>query len=107
MRAIQVTEIDALPIIGGSMRWHPVRRALGIRAFFGTNAYSAANNAGDRVVEEHTEQGAGHEEVYLVLEGRAEFTLGEDWTTRPPARWSSSATRPSTAAPWPPRRGQR
>ena len=81
MRAIQVSEIDALPIIGGSMRWHPVRRALGIRAF-GTNAYSAAN-AGDRVVEEHTEQAAGHEEVYLVLEGRAEFTLGEESVDAP------------------------
>jgi tetratricopeptide (TPR) repeat protein len=30
------------------------------------------------VVEEHDEVGAGHEEVYLVLSGRAEFQLGEE-----------------------------
>jgi len=51
------------------MLWHPVRRTLGIRSF-GTNAYTALN-AGDRVVEEHDEVGAGHEEVYLVPSGRA------------------------------------
>jgi tetratricopeptide (TPR) repeat protein len=62
--------------MGGTMLWHPVRRTLGIRSF-GTNAYTALN-AGDRVVEEHNEAGAGHEEVYVVLSGRAEFQLGEE-----------------------------
>ena len=32
-------------------------------------------NVGDDVVEEHTEEMLGHEEVYVVLAGRATFTL--------------------------------
>lgn len=63
-----------------SLRWKPVRRALGIRAF-GTNAFAA--DAGQLVVEEHDEvspSGAGgHEELYVVLRGHARFTIdGED-----------------------------
>jgi tetratricopeptide (TPR) repeat protein len=30
------------------------------------------------VVEEHTEESLGHEEIYLVLRGRARFTIGGD-----------------------------
>jgi hypothetical protein len=76
MRAVNVTDIEPRRIIGGTMLWHPVRRRLGIRSF-GTNAYTAPN-AGDRVVEDHTEGAARHEELYLVLRGRAEFQLGDD-----------------------------
>jgi mannose-6-phosphate isomerase-like protein (cupin superfamily) len=50
-----------------------VRRTLDVGAF-GINAY-VAPNAGDDVVEEHTEESLGHEEVYVVLSGRATFTL--------------------------------
>ena len=57
MKAVNVTDIEPRRIIGGTMLWHPVRRTLGVRSF-GTNAYTALN-AGDRVVEEHTEGGAG------------------------------------------------
>ncbi len=44
---------------------------------FGINAYVAAN-AGDDVVEEHTESSLQHEEVYVVLTGRATFQLGDE-----------------------------
>lgn len=60
----------------GEPEWKPVRRHFGIRAF-GTNAY-VARAGGDPVVEEHTEaddSGTGHEELYLVLSGRATFTV--------------------------------
>src|SRR5439155_6232441 len=53
--------------------WKPVRKTLGVTAF-GINAYTAAN-AGDEVVEEHTEQQLGHEEIYAVVSGRATFTV--------------------------------
>ena len=49
--------------------WRPVRRHFGIRAF-GVNAYTA-HETGGRIVEEHTESSLGHEEIYLVLRGRA------------------------------------
>ncbi len=57
--------------------WKPVRRELGVQAF-GTNAY-VAPNAGDLVIEPHDElPRAGeqsHQEIYLVLDGAARFTV--------------------------------
>jgi len=65
---------DVEPLPGpGTLRWLPVRHELGIGAF-GTNAY-VAENAGDDVVEPHTEEGTGHEELYFVARGAATFTL--------------------------------
>jgi hypothetical protein len=78
-RATTLDAIDEVPVIGGALRWKPIRRTLGIRAF-GMNAYVA--DAGDDVVEEHDETGAGaggHQEVYVVLRGHARFTIdGEE-----------------------------
>jgi hypothetical protein len=77
-RVIRIDDIDSLPVLDGELQWHPVRHTLGIRAF-GMNAYTAAK-AGDLVVEEHDEGSLGHEEVYIVLAGRATFTLdGEEF----------------------------
>jgi mannose-6-phosphate isomerase-like protein (cupin superfamily) len=70
-----VDELDAMPVNNGEFVWRPVRRRFGISAF-GTNAYSA-EKAGQRVVEEHFERD-GHEEMYVVLRGRAMFTLGDN-----------------------------
>jgi quercetin dioxygenase-like cupin family protein len=67
-------ELDSVPLFDGLI-WHPVRRRLGIQAF-GINAYTA-EKPGDLVVEEHDEKG-GHEEVYVVVSGRATFTLGKE-----------------------------
>jgi tetratricopeptide (TPR) repeat protein len=53
--------------------WRPIRRHFDIRAF-GVNAYSALE-VGGRIVEEHAETELGHEEIYLVLRGRARFTI--------------------------------
>src|SRR3954451_20190239 len=74
-RGFEVTRVDDLtrvPVAHG-LEWRPIRRRLGIRAF-GINAYTSAA-PGDCVVEEHTES-SGHEEVYVVLAGRATFTVG-------------------------------
>jgi tetratricopeptide (TPR) repeat protein len=77
-RVIRIDDIDSLPVLDGELQWHPLRHTLGIRAF-GMNAYTAGKT-GDLVVEEHTEESLGHEEVYVVLSGRATFTLdGEDF----------------------------
>jgi len=57
--------------------WKPVRKTLGVTAF-GINAY-VASNEGDLVVEDHDESTLGHEEIYVVLRGRATFTVaGEE-----------------------------
>ena len=81
--ASSLSEIEALPG-PGTLRWTPVRRRFDVRAF-GVNAYTA-QEAGQDVVEEHTEdrplraeQQIGHEELYVVVAGHARFTLdGED-----------------------------
>jgi pimeloyl-ACP methyl ester carboxylesterase/mannose-6-phosphate isomerase-like protein (cupin superfamily) len=60
----------------GDHIWHPVRRALGATGF-GVGAYSA-ERAGDVLVGAHDETGLGsnrHEELYVVLAGRALFEL--------------------------------
>jgi quercetin dioxygenase-like cupin family protein len=72
-------ELEELPINGGEFVWRPVRRHFGITAF-GTNAYTA--DAGQRVVEEHSEKD-GPEEMYVVLRGGATFTLGDDEVDAP------------------------
>ena len=72
----RIGELDSYPISGQEgLTWRPVRRRFDIRAF-GVNAYTA-EEAGQRVVEEHREQD-GHEELYVVLSGRATFTLEGD-----------------------------
>jgi tetratricopeptide (TPR) repeat protein len=75
MRTLRIEQIDPIPVAGDELQWRPVRRTLGIEAF-GINAYTA--NAGELVVEEHNETGPGaghHEELYVVITGRATFTV--------------------------------
>jgi quercetin dioxygenase-like cupin family protein len=71
MNLVHIDDLDAIEMPDGFV-WRPVRRRFGIQAF-GTNAYT--QGASGRVVEEHTEQTLGHEEMYLVLRGRVRFTL--------------------------------
>ena len=79
MKVTRIQEIEPIPVVGGELQWRPLRRTLGIEAF-GINAYTA--NAGELVVEEHDETGAGaghHEELYVVVTGHATFTVdGEE-----------------------------
>ena len=90
-----VDELDVMPVNGGEFVWRPVRRRFGISAF-GSNAYSA-EKAGQRVIEEHSERD-GHEEMYVVLRGRATFTLGDDELDAPARARSSSCGRARGAA---------
>jgi tetratricopeptide (TPR) repeat protein len=61
--------------------WSPIRRALGVSAF-GINAW-AAKEAGATIISEHDEQPSGHEELYLVVAGRATFTVGGEEVDAP------------------------
>lgn len=79
--SVRLDEIEPIAVVGGTLLWQPVRRTLDIGAF-GINAY-VAPNAGDDVVEEHTESSLGHEEVYVVLAGRATFTLDDEIVDAP------------------------
>ncbi|HET9436859.1 MAG TPA: tetratricopeptide repeat protein [Gaiellaceae bacterium] len=76
-QSVRLDEIEPIAVVRDTLLWRPVRRTLDIGAF-GINAY-VAPNAGDDVVEEHEESTLGHEEVYVVLVGRATFRLdGEE-----------------------------
>ena len=74
-----IDELEELPINNGEFVWRPVRRRFGITAF-GTNAYTG--NSGQRVIEEHAERD-NHQEMYVVLRGRATFTLDDDEVDAP------------------------
>ena len=73
----RIDDLERYPIEGqDGLTWRPVRRHFDIQAF-GVNAYTA-EKAGQRVVEEHREEN-GHEELYVVVAGRALFMLdGEE-----------------------------
>ena len=72
MNLAHVDDLDRIELDEGFV-WRPIRRRFGIRAF-GVNAYTP-REAGAQVIEKHTEGRLGHEEIYLVLRGRARFTI--------------------------------
>lgn len=98
-----LTGVESLPG-PGSLRWTPLRKHFGITAF-GINAYTATEQGQD-VVEEHDEARLGHEEVYVVVAGRARFVLdGEEhdvpagsavYLRDPKVRRSARAEEPGT-----------
>jgi len=76
VKTLRLDDVDGVPVFG-TLVWKPVRKTLGVTAF-GINAYTASS-AGDEVVEDHTEEQLGHEEIYAVISGRATFTVdGEE-----------------------------
>jgi tetratricopeptide (TPR) repeat protein len=77
----RLDELEHLPAFGEREIWRPVRHHFGIEAF-GINAYTAGH-AGMQVIEEHDEVGTGgggrHQELYVVITGRASFAVdGEE-----------------------------
>lgn len=72
------TAIAPVPLEPGDPEWRPVRHHFGIQAF-GTGMFRGAE-PGDPVIEEHDERPdgstAGHEELYVVVSGHAEFVVG-------------------------------
>lgn len=86
-KALHLDDVETLAFgeDPGVPDWKPLRHTLGIGAF-GVNAW-VADRAGDQVIERHDElvdcgcEGAtppGHEELYVVLSGSADFTVGDE-----------------------------
>jgi hypothetical protein len=82
-RTVRISDVEPIAVVNDSLRWHPLRYALGVTGF-GVNAYSAPT-AGDDVVEEHREgdETGGHQELYVVLSGRARFTIDGEQVDAP------------------------
>jgi hypothetical protein len=56
--------------------WAPIRHHFDIRSF-GINAWRGAD--GEEVIKQHAEGEGGHEELYVVFSGHAQFTIaGEE-----------------------------
>jgi tetratricopeptide (TPR) repeat protein len=73
----EIEEID-----DGRCPFRPVRFHFGIQSF-GVNAWTA-KNAGDRLINEHDEEGpTGHEELYVVLNGHARFEIDGETVDAP------------------------
>jgi hypothetical protein len=77
---VHLDELESISVGDHGLQWRPIRSRLGIRAF-GTNAYTA--DVGKEIVEAHTEQTYGHEEMYIVVRGRATFTLDDQEVDAP------------------------
>jgi hypothetical protein len=73
-RILALDDLERLGSSDGSLTLMPLRRTLGFRPF-GVNAWYGAQT-GDEVIERHYERD-GDEELYVVVRGRATFTLGE------------------------------
>ena len=59
----------------GDPHWKPIQHYLGITAF-GINLFTA-DDAGVELASSHDETESGQEEVYIVLAGRAQVTVGD------------------------------
>ena len=76
----RIEEIDEID--DGREPFRPVRHHLGITSF-GVNSWTA-RQAGDRIINEHDEdEPGGHEELYVVVSGRARFELGGESVDAP------------------------
>ncbi|HEX3978031.1 MAG TPA: hypothetical protein VHW96_17305 [Solirubrobacteraceae bacterium] len=77
-QAAHYSAIAPVPMEPGDPEWRPVRHHFGLRAF-GTGLFRGAE-PGDLVIEEHDERADGetngHEELYFVAAGHAEFVVG-------------------------------
>jgi hypothetical protein len=80
VRVAHVTTIEPRRLRAFGFLWRPVRHELAVEAF-GVNAYTQPEPGGE-LIEEHDETGGGagrHQELYVVLSGRARFTVaGEE-----------------------------
>jgi hypothetical protein len=84
MSAYRTVALDDLPPAPSSDAWLPLRDALGIGAF-GVNAWRG-ERAGAEVIERHDEDnatGQRHEELYVVVRGRARFDVGGETVDAP------------------------
>ena len=81
--AVELSTVPSVPTSGpGDPDWKPLQHYLGLAAF-GLNTYSAAE-AGVLLAGEHDEAPSGQEEAYVVLAGRARFTVaGESFELGP------------------------
>ena len=73
-------ELRHLQDIARVRSWQPIRRELGVQAF-GVNAWTGGK--GEELIGAHDERFSGQEELYLVVEGSATFSVGDETFAAP------------------------
>ncbi len=73
-RVLRLDELEARRDPDTGADWLTLRHTLGVAAF-GLNAWRAPE-AGIQVIERHTEEDTAHQEVYVVVSGRARVSVG-------------------------------
>jgi tetratricopeptide (TPR) repeat protein len=82
MRGYAVSRLDEIEeLADGRLPFRPIRLHFGITSFGATTWTARA--AGDRIINEHDEDDAGDEELFVVLRGRAVFELDGDRVDAP------------------------
>jgi tetratricopeptide (TPR) repeat protein len=79
-RIASLAELE-IPDPFGDRRWSQIRGTFGIESF-GVNSW-VADAVGTEVINEHDED-SGDEELYIVLSGRATFTVDGETVDGPP-----------------------
>jgi hypothetical protein len=100
-RAVHVDDVETVSWRYSELTWRPLRHALGAHSV-GIAAFTAIHE-GQEVVEGHVEtrDGRGHEEIYIVLRGRAIFEFADGQLEAPAGTCvcvSADAYRRATAA---------
>ena len=80
MHLFEVKRLDEIERSAARKEWIPIRRSLGVESF-GINAWSGEE--GSTLIPVHDESSIGHEELYLVLEGNATFTVADETIDAP------------------------
>jgi len=79
---LRLDQVERVPLDDGD--WLSLRRPLAVTAF-GINAYTA-RDADSPLIERHDERSSGagaHQEVYLVQQGHAVFTVDDEEVDAP------------------------
>jgi quercetin dioxygenase-like cupin family protein len=77
---LDLDDLERVPYRGSGATLRPLRVRLGFTAF-GANVWTAEEAEG-KLIPPHEEQ-SGHEELYVVVRGRAAFTVGEETVDAP------------------------
>ena len=82
--AVEVDEVESIDWRRMGINWRPVRQMLGVD-FVGMAAFTV-HETGEVVIEPHREvdDGRGQQEVYIVIRGRARFTIDGQQITAVP-----------------------
>jgi hypothetical protein len=77
---LDLDDLDRVEYRGSGETLRPLRLRLGFTAF-GANVWTA-DEAGAKLIPPH-EESSGHEELYVVVRGRATFTVGDETIDAP------------------------